>query len=114
MSEVEGFSSEDIERHLCAYQCGRPFLYILGSLEDGSMEQLCLPCFAASAATIIKAVADSGLMDISDMMVPGTAEPDVGYEGDKVTDVVTYALGGQRMDDPLESAESFYTEDVAT
>lgn len=113
MSEVEGFSSEDIERHLCAYQCGRPFLYILGSLEDGSMEQLCLPCFAASAASIIKAVADSGLMDIGDMMVQGTAEPDVGYEGVALNVLLDNVNRVVSADDPLESAASFYTEDVA-
>lgn len=43
----------------CTFGCGNPYDYVFISVQDGSTEFLCLPCFARLAADIITAVTEA-------------------------------------------------------
>lgn len=48
----------------CSYGCGNPYDYLFVSVQDGTTEFLCLPCFVQLAQQLLKALIEPDAPDV--------------------------------------------------
>lgn len=49
----------------CTFGCGNPYDFVLVTVEDGSTEFLCTPCFVSLAADMLKAMTEPDSPDVA-------------------------------------------------
>lgn len=52
----------------CSYACGNPYDFVIISVQDGTTEFLCVPCFVRLAADMVEAATNPESPDIQNML----------------------------------------------
>jgi hypothetical protein len=68
-------TAEQLERYQCSYGCGNLFQFVMGNVEDSTLEYLCLPCLTNLAVQIIASVVGTeGMPEGFEMPTPSPPE----------------------------------------
>lgn len=59
----------------CTFACGNPYDFVFISVNDGTTEFLCVPCFVRLASDMVAAIVDSDDPTVQAAMVYAAAHP---------------------------------------